>query len=89
MIVKVKSGSYFGIQPFLVEVEVDISKGLPVFNIVGLGDTTVIESKERIRIGLRNSGYEIFTGRITVNLTPASIKKMGTHFDLPIAVGLL
>lgn len=89
MIVKVKSGSYFGIEPFLVEVEVDISKGLPIFNIVGLGDTTVIESKERIRIGLRNSGYEIFTGRITVNLTPASIKKMGTHFDLPIAVGLL
>ena len=89
MIVKVKSGSYFGIEPFLVEAEVDISKGLPVFNIVGLGDTAVIESKERIKTGMRNSGYEMFIGRITVNLTPASIKKIGTHFDLTITVGIM
>ena len=89
MIVKVKSGSYFGIEPFLVEVEVDISRGLPIFNIVGLGDTAILESKERIKTGMRNSGYEMFIGRITVNLTPANVKKIGTHFDLPITVGIM
>ena len=89
MIVKVKSGSYFGIEPFLVEVEVDISKGLPIFNIVGLGDTAILESKERIKTGMRNSGYQMFIGRITVNLTPANVKKIGTHFDLPITVGIM
>lgn len=89
MITKVKSSGYFGIEPFLVDVEVDISKGLPAFNIVGLGDTAINESKERIRAGIRNSGYKLEPKKITVNLTPANIKKVGTHFDLPIAVGIM
>lgn len=89
MIVKVKSSGYFGIEPFLVEAEVDISKGLPSFNIVGLADTAINESKERIRAGIRNSGYKLEPKKITVNLTPANIKKVGTHFDLPIALGIM
>lgn len=89
MIIKVKSSGYFGIEPFLVDVEVDISRGLPVFNIVGLGDTAINESKERIRAGIRNSGYKLEPKKITVNLTPANLKKVGTHFDLPIAVGIM
>lgn len=89
VIIKVKSFGYFGIEPFLVDVEVDISKGLPAFNIVGLGDTAISESRERIRAGIRNSGYKFEPKKITVNLTPANIKKVGTHFDLPIAVGIM
>lgn len=89
MIIKVKSSGYFGIEPFLADVEVDISKGLPGFNIVGLGDTAINESKERIRAGIRNSGYKLEPKKITVNLTPANLKKVGTHFDLPIAVGIM
>lgn len=89
MITKVKSSSYFGIDPFLVEVEVDISKGLPSFNIVGLGDVAVIESKERIRAAIRNSGYKMQHNKIIINLTPAGKRKVGTHFDLPIAIGIM
>lgn len=89
MITKVKSASYLGIEPFLVEVEVDISRGLPAFNIVGLGDASIIESKERIRAGIRNSGYKLNFNKITINLTPAGVRKIGTHFDLPIAIGIL
>lgn len=89
MIIKVKSSGYFGIEPFLVETEVDISRGLPSFNIVGLVDTAINESKERIRAGIRNGGYKLEPKKITVNLTPANIKKVGTHFDLPIAVGIM
>lgn len=89
MITKIKSLGYFGIEPFLVDVEVDISKGLPAFNIVGLGDAAINESKERIKAGIRNSGYKSEPKKITVNLTPANVKKMGTHFDLPITAGIL
>ena len=89
MIVKIKSFGYFGIESFMTEVEVDIAKGLPSFNIVGLGDTAINESKERIRAGIRNSGYKLEPKKITVNLTPANIKKVGTHFDLPIALGVM
>lgn len=89
MITKIKSAGYFGIESFLVDVEVDISRGLPMFNIVGLGDTAISESKERIRAGIRNSGFKVDPKRVTVNLTPANLKKVGTHFDLPIAIGLL
>ena len=59
MITKVKSSGYFGIESFSVDVEVDISKGLPAFNIVGLGDTAINESRERIKAGIRNSGYKL------------------------------
>jgi len=89
VITKVKSSSYFGIDSFLVEVEVDISRGLPSFNIVGLGDAAVIESKERIRAAIRNSGYRMEYNKIVINLTPAGKRKVGTHFDLPIAIGIM
>lgn len=89
MITKIKSFGYFGIECFFVDVEVDISRGLPAFNIVGLGDTAINESKERIKAGIRNSGYKLEPRKITVNLTPANVKKVGTHFDLPIAIGIM
>lgn len=80
MITKVKSSGYFGIESFFTDVEVDISKGFPSFNIVGLGDTAINESRERIKAGIRNSGYKLEPRRITVNLTPANIKKSGNTF---------
>lgn len=89
MLVKVLSSSYLGIEPFLVEVEVDITNGLPIFSIVGLGDITITESKDRIRSGIKNMGYMLEPRRIVVNLTPANIRKSGSHFDLPIAIGIM
>ncbi|MGL4999165.1 MAG: YifB family Mg chelatase-like AAA ATPase [Cetobacterium sp.] len=89
MLVQVLSSSYLGIEPFLVEVEVDVTNGLPIFNIVGLGDATISESRDRIRSGIKNMGYLLEPRRIVVNLTPANIKKRGSHFDLPIAIGIM
>lgn len=89
MLVRVLSSSYLGIEPFLVEVEVDVTNGLPIFNIVGLGDATISESRDRIRSGIKNMGYLLEPRRIVVNLTPANIKKRGSHFDLPIAIGIM
>ena len=89
MLVRVLSSSYLGIEPFLVEVEVDVTNGLPIFNIVGLGDTTISESRDRIKSGIKNMGYLLEPKRIVVNLTPANIKKRGSHFDLPIAIGIM
>ena len=89
MLVKVLSSSYLGIEPYLVEVEVDVTNGLPIFNIVGLGDATISESRDRIRSGIKNMGYLLEPRRIVVNLTPANIKKRGSHFDLPIAIGIM
>ncbi|WP_432204883.1 YifB family Mg chelatase-like AAA ATPase [Cetobacterium somerae] len=89
MLVRVLSSSYLGIEPFLVEVEVDVTNGLPIFNIVGLGDATISESRDRIRSGIKNMGYLLEPRRIIVNLTPANIKKRGSHFDLPIAIGIM
>lgn len=73
----------------LVQVEVNLSPGLPVFNIVGLPATAVKESKERVRAALTNSGFEFPAGRITVSLAPADLPKEGGRFDLPIALGIL
>jgi magnesium chelatase family protein len=78
-----------GIDAYLVKVEVDVSGGLPAFDIVGLPDASVKESKERVRAALRNSGFEFPLSRITVNLAPADIRKEGPLFDLPIAMGIL
>ena len=89
MLVRVLSSSYLGIEPFLVEVEVDVTNGLPTFNIVGLGDATISESRDRIRSGIKNMGYLLDPRRIVVNLTPANIRKKGSHFDLPIAIGIM
>lgn len=83
------SSSYLGIKSFLVEVEVDISNGLPTFSIIGLGDTAISESRDRIRTALKNSGFPLPPKKIIVNLSPAGIKKEGVHFDLPIAIGIM
>ncbi|MDO8785642.1 MAG: YifB family Mg chelatase-like AAA ATPase [Syntrophales bacterium] len=89
MIVKVISSTVIGIDSYPVDVEVDISAGLPQFSTVGLPDVAVRESKDRIKAAIKNSGYRFPRTHITVNLAPADIKKEGTGFDLPIAVGIL
>lgn len=89
MLAKVLSSSVIGIDAYLVEVEVDIAHGLPIFTTVGLPEAAVKESKERVKSAVSNSGYTFPDDRITVNLAPASIKKEGTGFDLPMALGIL
>lgn len=89
MAVKIYSATFTGINGTIVSVEIDISSGLPMFNIVGLGDMSVRESKERVRSAITNSGFEFPAKRITVNLAPADLKKEGSLFDLPIALGIL
>ena len=89
MLAIINSSSVFGLDGYLVKVEVDVSSGLPAFDIVGLPDASVRESKERVRAAIKNSGFEFPLRRITVNLAPADIKKEGPLFDLPIAVGIL
>jgi len=76
-----------GIDGYVVIVETDISNGIPSFDMVGLGDTAVKESKERVRAAIKNAGFEFPIKRITVNLAPADKKKEGSAFDLPIALG--
>jgi len=78
-----------GVEPVPVEVQIDVSPGLPAFIIVGLADTAVLEARDRVRSALRASGYKLPTARLTVNLAPAPLRKHGTGFDLPIAVGIL
>ena len=73
----------------MVQVEVDVSFGLPTFTMVGLPDSTVRESRDRVRSAIRNSGFDFPAHRVTVNLAPADVRKRGTSFDLPIAVGVL
>ena len=89
MLAKVISSAVIGIDAYLVEVEVDIARGLPTFTTVGLPEAAVKESKERVKSAISNSGYTFPDDRITVNLAPANIKKEGTGFDLPIALGIL
>lgn len=88
-IAKIDSCALSGMNGYIVNVEVDISSGLPGFDIVGLPDAAVKESKERIRAAIKNSGLTMPPKRITVNLAPADIKKEGAYFDLPIALGIL
>lgn len=78
-----------GLDGFVVDVEADLSRGIPVFNIVGLPDTSIKESKERVRAAIKNSGYEFPLNRITINLAPANLKKEGSQMDLAIAIGIL
>ena len=89
MLAKTLSGTLLGINGQIVEVEVDLSNGLPSFDLVGLADTAVKESKERVRAAIKNTGYEFPIQRIIVNLAPADLKKEGSSFDLPIALGIL
>ena len=78
-----------GLNGYIIEVETDLSRGLPVFNIVGLPDTSIKESKERVRTAIKNSGFQFPLNRITVNLAPANLKKEGSQLDLSIALGIL
>ncbi|HHG73473.1 MAG TPA: magnesium chelatase, partial [Persephonella sp.] len=89
MLCTVKSGGVLGIDGYKVDVEVNISQGLPQFITVGLPDTAVKESKERVKSAVVNSGFSFPLRKITVNLAPADIPKQGTLYDLPIAVGIL
>lgn len=85
----IKTLAHSGLTAIPVDVEADFSKGMPSFDIVGLGDTTIREAKDRIRAAFRNSGFEFPLGRIVVNLAPANIPKAGSQFDLAIFVALL
>lgn len=89
MLAKALSCAVLGLESALVEVEVDLSPGLPSFQIVGLPDTAVQEARERVRAAIKNSGARFPTNRITVNLAPADLKKEGPSYDLAIAVGVL
>ena len=89
MLAKVTSCAVVGLEGAIVEVEADISPGLPSFTIVGLPDTAVQEARERVRAAIRNSGCIFPNRRITVNLAPADLKKAGPAYDLPIAIGIL
>ncbi|MEN6375758.1 MAG: YifB family Mg chelatase-like AAA ATPase [Smithella sp.] len=89
MFVKVFGMSIIGMESYPVAVEVDISDGLPQFSTVGLPDASVKESRDRIKAAIKNSGYRFPRSHVTINLAPADIKKEGTGFDLPIAVGIL
>lgn len=89
MLAKVHSCAIIGLEGYVVEVEVDSSRGLSSFTLVGLPDAAVKESGERVRAAIRNSGLLFPTNRVTVNLAPADLKKIGPSYDLPIALGLL
>lgn len=85
----VKSMSLHGLEGYLIDVQVDVSGGLPNWEVVGLPDVSVKEAKERVRTAIKNSGYEFQSRRIVVNLAPADTRKEGSFFDLPIAIGIL
>lgn len=89
MLARVYSFGLLGIEAYPVEIEVDISRGLPVVTLVGLADTAIRESKERVKSAIKNSGFDWPRERITVSLTPSDIKKAGASFDLAIALGVL
>ena len=89
MALNIISATHRGLEGILINVEVDIIKGIPSFNIVGLPDVSIRESRERVRLAIVNSGYEFPLGRITINLAPADVKKIGSLLDLPIAIGIL
>lgn len=89
MLAKILSSAVIGIDAYIVEVEVDIAQGLPAFATVGLPEGAVRESKERVKAAVKNSGYHFPSDRITVNLAPADVKKEGSAFDLPMALGIL
>src|SRR5262249_54469452 len=89
MLARVRSAAVFGIDAAPVNIEVDVSYGLPCFTVVGLPDAIVRESRDRIRSAIRNSGFEFPVHRIVVNLAPADVRKAGASFDLPIALAVL
>ena len=89
MLCSITSACLKGIEGYIVNVEVDIAAGMPSLTLVGLPDQEVKEAKDRVLAAIRNSGFDSPVKKITINLVPAEIKKSGTHFDLPIALGIL
>ncbi len=89
MLAITKSMALQGLDGYLVSIQVDISNGMPEFQIVGLPDASVKESKERVKTAIRNSNIEFLSRKIVVNLSPANTRKEGSMFDLPIAIGIL
>src|SRR5258707_10627564 len=89
MLACLRTAAVFGVDACPVHVEVDISFGMPIFTMVGLPDASVRESRDRVRSAIRNSGFEFPPHRVTVNLAPADVRKAGSAFDLPIALGIL
>lgn len=89
MLSKIKSMSLVNVDGYLVEVQVDVSHGMPAWDVVGLPDASVRESRERVRAALRNVGVDFPSRKVVVNLAPANLKKEGPYFDLPIAIGIL
>ena len=89
MLTQIKSMSILGIEGKLINIQVDVSDGMPSWEVVGLPDTSIKESKQRVRTALKNNEFYIKSRKILINLAPASLKKEGTLFDLPIAIGLL
>src|SRR5574344_538495 len=86
---KTYGSTTLGVDGTLIDVEVDVSYGFPAFDIVGLLDTAVKESKERVRTAIKNSGIKVQQQKVTINLAPADIRKDSSGLDLPIAIGLL
>ncbi len=89
MLARVKSAGLFGIKGYIIDIEADISNGLPMFDIVGLADTAVKESRERVRAAIKNSGFDFPIKRITINMAPGDTRKEGSAYDLAIAIGIL
>ena len=89
VLARVRTAALAGLEAVLVFAEVDVADGLPGLTIVGLPDITVRESRDRVRTAIRNSGFDYPPTRITVNLAPADVRKVGAGFDLPIALGVL
>ena len=89
MYTRLVSAGLFGMNAYLVDVEIDLMRGMPSFDIVGLPDAAVKESRDRVRAALKNCGYEVPIKKITVNLAPADLKKAGPMYDLPIFLALL
>ena len=89
MLARILSSAVIGIDAILIEVEVDLAKGLPCISVVGLPEGAVREGRERVMAALHNSGFELPPRKITINLAPADVRKEGSAFDLPIAVGML
>ena len=89
MLARLESAAVLGVDAYPVHVEVDVGFGLPFFRMVGLPDASVRESRDRVKAAIRNSGYDFPSHRITINLAPADVRKAGSAFDLPIALGIL
>ena len=89
MLARLESAAVFGVDAYPVHVEVDVGLGLPFFRMVGLPDASVRESRDRVRAAIRNSGFDFPPHRVTINLAPADVRKAGSAFDLPIALGIL